>query len=125
MYRSGDISGARDKFEEVVNKIGEVALHMGVTAFSEKILNAFAFAYPFMEVTGYVVMSWMLLWRATIASQKLQKGAQKKDAAFYEGQLKSCEFFYHSMLPVTLGKMEAILATNGAAVDISEDAFGG
>lgn len=113
------------KFEEVVNKLGEVALHMGATAFSEKILHAFAFAYPFMDVTGDVVMSWMLLWRATIAAQKLQKGAKKKDAAFYEGQLKSAEFFYHSILPVTLGKMETILTTNGAAVDISEDSFGG
>jgi len=53
------------------------------------------------------------------------KGAKKKDVAFYEGQLKSAEFFYHSILPVTLGKMETILATNGAAVDISEDSFGG
>jgi hypothetical protein len=113
------------KFEEVVNKLGEVALHMGTTAFSEKILYAFAFAYPFMEVTGDVVMSWMLLWRATIAAQQLQNGAKKKDVAFYEGQLKSAEFFYHSILPVTLGKMETILATNGAAVDISEDSFGG
>jgi hypothetical protein len=113
------------KFEEVVDKLGEVALHMGTTAFSEKILYAFAFAYPFMDVTGDVVMSWMLLWRATIAAQQLQKGAKKKDVAFYEGQLKSAEFFYHSILPVTLGKMETILATNGAAVDISEDSFGG
>ena len=113
------------KFEEVVNKLGEVALHMGTTAFSEKILYAFAFAYPFMDVTGDVVMSWMLLWRATIAAQQLQNGAKKKDVAFYEGQLKSAEFFYHSILPVTLGKMETILATNGAAVDISEDSFGG
>jgi hypothetical protein len=78
-----------------------------------------------MDVTGDVVMSWMLLWRATIAAQQLQKGAKKKDAAFYEGQLKSAEFFYHSILPVTLGKIETILATNGAAVDISEDSFGG
>ena len=113
------------KFEEVVNKLGEVALHMGTTAFSEKILHAFSFAYPFMEVTGDVVMSWMLLWRATIAAQNLQKGTKKKDAAFYEGQLKSAEFFYHSILPVTLGKMETILTTNGAAIDISEDSFGG
>ena len=113
------------KFEEVVNKLGEVALHMGTTAFSEKILHAFSFAYPFMEVTGDVVMSWMLLWRATIAAQNLQKGTKKKDAAFYEGQLKSAEFFYHSILPVTLGKMDTILTTNGAAIDISEDSFGG
>ena len=113
------------KVEEVVNKLGEVALHMGTMAMSPKVVNAFAFAYPFMEVTGDVVMSWMLLWRATIAARELEKGARKKDAAFYEGQLKSAEFFFYSVLPITLGKMRAILTTNSAAVEISDDSFGG
>ena len=120
------ISGLEDftaKVEEAVNKLGEVGLHLGMTAFSEKVLNAFAFAYPFMEVTGDVVLSWMLLWRATIAAQKLEIGAKKKDVAFYEGQLKSAEFFLNSILPITLGKMKTILTTNGAAVEISEDSF--
>ena len=122
------VSGLEDfaaKVEDAVNKLGEVALHMGMTAFSDKVLNAFAFAYPFMEVTGDVVMSWMLLWRATIAAQKLEIAAKKKDVTFYEGQLKSAEFFLNSILPITLGKMKTILVTNGAAVEISEDSFGG
>jgi len=88
-------------------------------------MTAFAFAYPFMEVAGDVIFSWMLLWRATIAAEKLENGAKKKDKAFYEGQLKSAEFFIHTVLPSTLGKMDAILNSNSAVVDISEDAFGG
>jgi len=113
------------KVEAALNKLGEVALNLGKTAMSAEILTAFAHAYPFMEVAGDVVMSWLLLWRATIAAEKLENGAKKKDAAFYEGQLKSAEFFVHCVLPVTLGKMDAILATNSAVVDIAEDSFGG
>jgi len=90
---------------------------------SEKVLNAFAFAHPFMEVCGDVTMAWQLLWRARMAAQKMEK-AKKKDTPFYEGQLKSAEYFIKSVLPVTLGKMNAILNNNGAAVEISEDAFG-
>jgi hypothetical protein len=78
-----------------------------------------------MEVAGDVVLAWQLLWRANIAARKLENGTKKKDAVFYEGQLKSAEFFSHNMLPVALGKMNAILATNSAAIDIEEDAFGG
>jgi len=44
--------------------------------------------------------------------------------AYYEGQIKSAEYFINSVLPITLGKMNAILNNNGAAVEISEDAFG-
>jgi alkylation response protein AidB-like acyl-CoA dehydrogenase len=108
-----------------VNKLGEVALHMGKAAMSLKVLNAFAFAHPFMEVCGDVVMAWMLLWRAAIAARELESKPGKKDAAFYEGQIKSAEFFIYSILPITLGKMEAILTTNDAAVKINEDSFGG
>jgi hypothetical protein len=70
-------------------------------------------------------MAWMLLWRAAIAARELENKAGKKDAAFYEGQIKSAEFFIYSILPITLGKMEAILTTNDAAVKINEDSFGG
>jgi alkylation response protein AidB-like acyl-CoA dehydrogenase len=117
--------GYAGKLEAALNKLGEVALHLGQTAMSSKVMTAFAHAYPFMEVAGDVVLAWQLLWRATIAAQKLENGAKKKDAVFYEGQLKSAEFFTHSILPVALGKMNAILATNSAAIDIDEDAFGG
>ncbi|CAB1076681.1 acyl-CoA dehydrogenase [Alkalispirochaeta odontotermitis] len=113
------------KLEAVLNKLGEVALHLGKTAMSPQVMAAFAHAYPFMEVSGDVVMAWLLLWRATIAAQKLGNGAKRKDVAFYEGQLKSAEFFANCILPVTLGKMNAVLSASSEAVDISEDAFGG
>jgi alkylation response protein AidB-like acyl-CoA dehydrogenase len=114
-----------DKVEGAINKLGEAAMHMGKTAMSPEIMTAFAFAYPFMEVAGDVIFSWMLLWRANIAAEKLENGAKKKDKVFYEGQLKSAEYFSHTVLPATLGKMDAILASNSAVVDIPEDSFGG
>jgi hypothetical protein len=123
-----DAQGLEDlaaKLEEIVDRLGEVALHMGTTAMSPNVLNAFAFAYPFMEVCGDVVMAWMLLWRAAIAARELENKPRKKDAAFYEGQIKSAEFFIYSIIPITVGKIKAILTTNGAAVDIDEKSFGG
>ena len=105
--------------------MGETALHLGQTAMSPKVLNAFAFAHPFMDVCGDVILAWLHLWRATVAVAALEKGAKKKDAVFYEGQVKTAEFFVHTILPVTNGKMKAILETNGAAVDIADPAFGG
>ena len=114
-----------NKVEAAVNKLGEVAMHIGQTAMSEKVMHAFAHAYSFMEVCGDVIMGWLLLWRASIAAQNLEKGTGKKDVAFYEGQIKSVEFFVNSILPVTRGKMNVILTTNPAAIEISEDAFGG
>ncbi len=119
------LTGLAERLTEAVDKLGEVAMHMGKTAMSEKALDAFAFAYPFMEVMGDVAMAWMLLWRASIAARRLEEGAKKKDQAFYEGQTRSAEFFIHSILPASMGRMNAILNCNDAITRISEDAFGG
>lgn len=124
--RAKEVEGLTDsaaKTEAVVNKLGEVAMHLGATAMSEKVLTAFAHAYSFMEVCGDVVMAWQLLWRAQVAAEKMAT-AKSKDKPFYEGVLKSCEFFATTVLPATMGKMDGILATNGAAVEMSEEAFG-
>ncbi len=113
------------RFEKALNRLGEVAMHLGTMVVSPKVMSAFAFAYPFMEAAGDVVMGWMLLWRSVIAAQKLEKGTKKKDTAFYEGQMKTMQYFMEAVIPVTMGKMNAITASSDAVVEISEDAFGG
>jgi alkylation response protein AidB-like acyl-CoA dehydrogenase len=123
--KQGLIGGLAEKLEIAINKLGEVGMHIGAQAMSPEVMNAFAFANSFMEVTGDVIMAWMLLWRASIAAEKIEKGARKKDVAYYEGQIKSAEFFVHSILPVAMGKMDTILAGNDAVIKISEDSFGG
>ncbi|HSO67880.1 MAG TPA: acyl-CoA dehydrogenase, partial [Desulfatirhabdiaceae bacterium] len=108
------IPGLQDyavQVEKAVNKLGEVAMHLGATAMSPKVLSAFAFAHPFLDVTGDVIMAWMLLWRAVISATQMEKLAgsfepeartraveKNKNAAFYEGQIRSAEFFIYSIL---------------------------
>ena len=110
------------KVEEAMNKLAEVAIHMGQTAMSAKVLNAFANAHPFQDATGDVTMAWMLLWRATIAAQKLEK-AKKKDKSFYEGIIKSLQFYVETQLPITLGRFNALMNTSSVAVDIDDSMF--
>jgi len=119
-------------------RLGEAALHLGKTALSPQFKVAMAHAHPFLDVMGDVIIAWMHLWRASVALPKLEKLAggsdadvikqkvtKNKDAAFYDGQLKSAEFFIHTILPATLGKMNAIMAGNPAAIEIDERSFGG
>lgn len=111
-----------EDLDEAVTKLGATAMHMGKKAMSSEVMSAFAFAHPFLEATGDVIMAWLLLWRAIVASKKVDSA--KKDRTFYIGQIKSAEYFIESILPISLGKMNAILKTSHAAVEISEEAFG-
>ncbi len=139
--KAKEIKGLEDlakKLEEAIGRFGEVAMHLGKTAMSPDVKTAFALASPFLEVTGDIVMAWMLLWRAVVAAPKLDKligdadGEERiekieknKNAAFYEGQVRTAEYFITSILPVTLGKMNAIEATNSAVIEMPEASFGG
>jgi alkylation response protein AidB-like acyl-CoA dehydrogenase len=114
-----------EKMEQVLLRLEEVGRHMGMTAMYGNLMTAAAHAHPFLEVCGDVVVGWMLLWRARVAAEALAAGAKEKDAVFYEGQLKNAEFYTQIMLPVTMGRIEAILSGSSVAVDIPEDAFGG
>ncbi len=126
------------KLEEAVNRLGEVAMHIGKLAMSEKVKTAFGDSYPFLMVTGDVIMAWMHLWRAVVSTPKLkkivgslddqarfEKAEKNKEAAFYDGQLRTAEYFIYSMLPGALGRMSAILESNEALVLMHEKSFGG
>ena len=114
-----------DEMVPAVEQLGRTTMHIGQTAMSPDFKVAFAHSVPFLEAVGDIIMGWMLLWRAAIASEKITAGAEKKELAFYEGQIKSAEFFIQGELPVTMGKMKAILRSGKAAVEISEASFGG
>ncbi len=114
-----------EKLEKAIGRLGEVAMHMGKNAMSEKFMTAFAHSHPFLDAMGDTIMAWMLLWRAVTASQKLAESPKKKDVAFYNGQIKTAEFFIETILPLTMGKMEAIKGSCAAAIEIEDEGFGG
>jgi len=134
------IPGLQDlaaKLQAAINRLGEVAMHMGQTALSPGLRVAFAFAKPFLDVIGDVSLAWMLLWRASIALPRLeklaggldktvrqQKSAQNKQIAFYEGQIQTANYFINAVLPVAMGRMEAIASSDASIVEIPEASFG-
>jgi hypothetical protein len=112
------------RMDAAVDRLGAVALHLGQTAMSAQFRAAFAHSLPFLDAMGDVVIGWMLLWRATVAAEK-KSHAKKKDQLFYEGQIKTAEFFIRTILPGAIGKMDAIEDCSDAAVTMAEAAFGG
>jgi hypothetical protein len=114
-----------EKVEAAQKRLGETAFHIGQLAMSEKFRTAFAHALPFLYVMGDTIMAWMLLWRAATAATALGAGSREKDREFYEGQVKTAEFFIGTELPVTFGRMDAIAGSCPAALEISDAGFGG
>ena len=116
------VEALAETFDAFLSRYTETALNLARTAMSDKVQNAYAFSHPFLDVTGDLVMAWMLLWRAAVAAPKI--GEKKKDDAFYQGQVTTARFFINTILPVTLGRLNAIDACDGAAVDMDDASFG-
>lgn len=107
------------KLEGAVLLLETTCKNVSNAMFSKEMASAFACAHPLMEAAGDVIMAWMLLWRATIADQKLET----KDAAFYQGKIKAARFFITTLLPVTMGKLAAITYENNPAAGMEEHLF--
>lgn len=114
-----------EKLETALSDFGNVTASLGAKATSLEFKTAFAHSLPYLHVTGDIIMAWMLLWRAVVASEKLSGKCKKKDTAFYNGEIKTAEFFIRTELMITLGKIAAIQEGCAAAVEIEDDGFGG
>ncbi len=122
--------------QEAAADLEKAALELARHAGGPGLKMAFAHACPFLDAMGDLVVAWMLLWRAKVAAPKLDAicakakepsaaVASNRQAAFYDGQIKTARFFIRSLLPVTRGRIQAIRNAEGAAVEIDEKAFGG
>ena len=131
------VTALAEKMELALDRYAAVAYEISGRARSQAALNAYAFAHPFLEITGEITFGWMHLWRAAIAAPKLAKkagsldpeavaakAAKNKDAAFYAGQMASARFFINTLLPGSYGKMDAILEGDTCVEEIQEASFG-
>ncbi len=114
-----------DRLSRAMYRLEKVVEHLKTTMSSPDVKVPFAFAFPFLEVTGDVIMTWMLIWRAFLAKQALQNGAKKKDKAYYEGMIQTASFYVYNVLPVSIGKMNTIMTCNSSALEIEDACFGG
>ena len=127
-----------NNLEAALIKFKETALNLGKAAGSQKTREAFAQACPFLEITGDMSIAWMLLWRASVAATKLaeilknvdekkraDKIAKNKDAAFYTGQIQTAQYFINTIIPKSMGMMDAANNLDAAVVEISDTGFGG
>lgn len=112
------------RVEKAVGFMADAAMHLGAMAMEGKIKPALAHSLPFLHAMGDIIMAWMVLWRATVAVRKLD-AASKKDKPFYEGQIKSAEFFIKTVLHETAGRFKSIKEACDAAITIADEGFGG
>ncbi len=112
---------------ELKNILGQTAMGLGATFAGGDINSPLLAAKPFLDAMGDVVVAWLLLWEAEVATQKLDALKQTNnidddglsdfcrsnvDAAFYFTKIRTARYFILRYLPETKGRFEFINSKN-------------
>ena len=74
-----------------------------------------------LMATGELIIAWLLLQQADIATTKLANPGRDKD--FFDGKIASAKFFVRSVLPHITVERAVVESETGEIMEISEAAF--
>ncbi|HIZ99429.1 MAG TPA: acyl-CoA dehydrogenase [Candidatus Janibacter merdipullorum] len=72
---------------------------------------------------GDLVVGWLLLRQAAVATEALEAGVSDKDKDFYTGKIAAASFFAKNVLPLLAGERAIAEATDNTLMDVPESAF--
>ncbi|APH69993.1 acyl-CoA dehydrogenase [Aquibium oceanicum] len=90
-------------------------------AASENPRLGLANATIYLDMFGHVVIAWMWLRQALVASRKLEAGAA--DTAFLNGKLAACRYFFAYELPRTKAQRELLNSLDDTTLSMRPDWF--
>jgi alkylation response protein AidB-like acyl-CoA dehydrogenase len=76
-----------------------------------------------LMATGDLIIGWLLLRQAEVATQALAAGPSDRDRLFYEGKIQTARWFARNRLPLLTAERVVAEATTLDLMDLSEEAF--
>ena len=76
-----------------------------------------------LMATGDLIIGWLLLRQAEVATQALAAGPSDRDRVFYEGKIQTARWFARNRLPLLTAERVVAEATTLDLMDLSEEAF--
>ncbi len=76
-----------------------------------------------LMATGDLIIGWLLLRQAEVATQALAAGPSDRDRLFYEGKIQTARWFARNRLPLLTAERVVAEATSLDLMDLSEEAF--
>ncbi|MDD5711922.1 MAG: acyl-CoA dehydrogenase [Smithellaceae bacterium] len=106
------------------NTLAETSMFFASSAKAGKFMIPVSNAYPFMMMMGRIVIAWLLLWEAGVATAKLA-GIDKDsaDGIYLKGKVSTARYFIKHVLPEIDGVVRAIKSEDLSMLDIAEEAF--
>ena len=76
-----------------------------------------------LMASGDLIIGWLLLRQAEVATQALAAGPSDRDRAFYEGKVETARWFARNRLPLLAAERAVAEATTLDIMDLAEESF--
>ncbi|MBI1744995.1 MAG: acyl-CoA dehydrogenase [Acidobacteria bacterium] len=117
-YRSHNTVGLLvEAWTKAKDSLVEVTMHIAQLGLAGNWVYPALSATPYLMLMGDVVLGYYLIDQARVASDRQTQGSAK-DQAFYQGKIKTAEFFIYNILPAVAARASAIKSGDMSAMEI-------
>lgn len=101
-----DLSSYAAELEKSIAALEYLTMELLAASDNDHSFLAYSWASLYLEIVGDIVMGWMLIWQAALASGKA--GNDQVDEPFYAAKILTAKFYISSLLPMVYGKILAV-----------------
>jgi len=116
-----DLSHYAAELEKGITALENLTTELLAATDKDDSFLAYSWASPYLEIVGDVVMGWMLIWQAAVASGKAGNG--KGDEIFYAAKILTAKFYISSLMPEVYGKILAIRRNDRSLLQMADALF--
>ncbi|MBI5503329.1 MAG: acyl-CoA dehydrogenase [Deltaproteobacteria bacterium] len=109
------------KVAAALEAVGDVTGHLAGIAMGGDIELYMSAATPYLRMFSRLIISWLLLWQATLAQKALEAGTGEKN--FYQGKLGAARFYLGNELPQLHATAQILKNGERTALDFDEACF--
>lgn len=117
---SKDLRDWGDELRAAFSNVAALANEVRLNATSGSREAALANAQVFLDLCGHVLVAWIWLRQALLATTKLPD-APEADRDFYRGKLQACRFFFRWELPKTRHWASLLKSADTTCLDMKDD----
>ncbi len=112
---------ALEDVQAIVGRLGDWA--MASQQNPEEVYKVGLNTTRLLMMSGDLLIAWLLLRQAEVATAALDAGAADRDKAFYEGKIETAKWFARNRLPLLTAERVIAEATDDDIMRLPEEAF--
>ncbi len=111
------------RLRESLERLRDVTAHLLRIADSGETERFLADAVPYLELFGIVTVAWQWLLQGSAAFRVQSEGLSEAETRFYQGKLRTMDYFYRYELPKADGLVRLLTESEGLTAKAEESCF--